>query len=97
MKKFIIALVLGFSGILSAQNSVSGIVTDNQNNPLPGVSVYAPEIHKGTTTDANGKYELNNLPNGSLRLAFTYVGYANQNKTISKLLKQNTVDITLEE
>ncbi|MBO9583260.1 MAG: TonB-dependent receptor [Flavobacterium sp.] len=97
MKKFIIALILGFSSILTAQNSVSGIVTDNQNKPLPGVSVYAPELHKGTTTDANGKYELNNLPNGSLRVAFTYIGYATQNKTIAKLLKQNTLDIVLEE
>lgn len=97
MKKLIIALILGFSSILTAQNSVSGTVTDNQNQPLPGVSVYAPELHKGTTTDANGKYELNNLPNGSLRIAFTYVGYANQNKTIVKLLKQNTLDIILEE
>ncbi|MEG2103479.1 MAG: carboxypeptidase-like regulatory domain-containing protein, partial [Flavobacterium sp.] len=74
MKKIIIALILGFSGLLSAQNSVSGIVTDTQNQPMPGVSVYAPELHKGTTTDANGKYELNNLPNGSLRLAFSFVG-----------------------
>ncbi|MWB95830.1 TonB-dependent receptor [Flavobacterium sp. GA093] len=97
MKKLIIALILGFSGIVSAQNTISGTVTDSQNQALPGVSVYASELHKGTTTDENGKYEFSNLPNGSLRLNFTYIGYTTINKTIPKLVKENTLDITLEE
>jgi iron complex outermembrane receptor protein len=97
MKKIILALILGFSGLLSAQNSVSGTVTNLENQPLSGVSVYAPELHKGTTTDANGKYEFRNLPNGSFRLAFTFVGFTTQNKTINKLLKENTIDAMLTE
>ena len=97
MKKIILALILGFSGLLSAQNSVSGTVTDSQNQPMTGVSVYAPELHKGTTTDANGKYQFTNLPNGSLRLSFAFVGFTTQNKTIAKLLKENTLDIALKE
>ncbi|OXA92769.1 TonB-dependent receptor [Flavobacterium hercynium] len=97
MKKLLLALILGCSGLVSAQNSISGTVTNLENKPLAGVSVYAPELHKGATTDENGKYEFNNLPNGSLRIAFTFVGYTTQNKTISKLLKQNTLDIILAE
>ena len=61
MKKYIIALFLGFSALLQAQNALSGIVTDNQNSPLAGVSVYMPELHKGTTTDANGSYSFAKL------------------------------------
>lgn len=95
MKKIIIALILGFSGLLNAQNTVSGTVTDLQNQPVPGVSVYVAELHKGTTTDENGKYSLNNLPKGGLRIAFTFVGYTTQNKNIEKLLKENTLDILL--
>jgi iron complex outermembrane receptor protein len=95
MKKIIIALILGFSGLINAQNTVSGTVTDLQNQPVPGVSVYAPELHKGTTTDENGKYTLHNLPNGGLRIAFTFVGFTTQNKNIEKLLKENTLDILL--
>ncbi|MCD0474432.1 TonB-dependent receptor [Flavobacterium sp. EDS] len=95
MKKIIIALILGFSGLLNAQNTVSGTVTDLQNQPVPGVSVYVSELHKGTTTDENGKYSLNNLPKGGLRIAFTFVGYTTQNKNIEKLLKENTLDILL--
>jgi len=97
MKKLIIALVLGFTSFLSAQNTASGTVINLQNKPLANVSVYAPELHKGTTTDEKGKYEFKNLPNGSFRVTFTLVGFTTQNKTISKLLKQNTIDITLTE
>ena len=97
MKKIILALILGLSNMIFSQNSISGIITNAQNQPLPGVSVYAPELHKGTTSDENGKYSFTNLPNGSLHLSFTYIGYTTINKTISKLLKENTLDITLEE
>jgi iron complex outermembrane receptor protein len=67
--------------MLQAQNSVSGKVTDKDMNPIVGVSVYAPELHKGTTTDVEN-YTISNLPVGSLKLVFEYVGYANQSKTI---------------
>lgn len=97
MKKIIIALVLGVSSFANAQNSLSGIVTDVQNKPMPGVSVYAPELHKGTTTDGQGKYEFTNLPAGSLRLGFTFVGFETQNKTIDKVQKNTILDVQLVE
>jgi iron complex outermembrane recepter protein len=97
MKKFIIALFLGFSAILQAQNTLSGIVTDRNNQPIKGVSVYASELHKGTATDENGKYTFTNLPNGNLKLTFTFVGFGTQNKTIIALQKENTLNVILEE
>ena len=97
MKKFIIALFLGFSAMLQAQNTLSGTVTDLKNQPIKGVSVYASELHKGTTTDENGKYTFSNLPNRNLKISFTFVGFATQNKTINSLQKENTLDIILEE
>lgn len=97
MKKIIITLILGFSAMLQAQNKVSGTVRDGANKPIIGVSVYAPELHKGTTTDANGKYTLSNLPNGNLNITFVFVGFLNQNKTLTNLQKENTLDVILEE
>ncbi|MGZ9735011.1 TonB-dependent receptor [Flavobacterium sp. GNP002] len=97
MKKFFIALFLGFSAILQAQNTLSGTVTDLKNQPIKGVSVYASELHKGTTTDENGKYTFSNLPNRNLKISFTFVGFATQNKTINSLQKENTLDVILEE
>jgi iron complex outermembrane receptor protein len=97
MKNSIIALLLGFSAMLHAQNSVSGTVTNSTNQPIKGVSVYAPELHKGTTTDAEGKYAITNLPGRSTKLIFNFAGYSTQNKTINDLQKENTLDVILEE
>ncbi len=97
MKKYILVLILGFSAVLQAQNTISGTVTSLTNQPIKGVSVYAPDLHKSTTTDADGKYTLSNLPNGEAKLSFAFVGYASQNKTIKALQKENSLNITLEE
>ncbi|KIA84782.1 TonB-dependent receptor [Flavobacterium sp. AED] len=97
MKNFIIALFLGFSAMLQAQNTLSGIVMDKNNQPIKGVSVYASELHKGTATDENGKYTFINLPSGNLKLTFTFVGFGTQNKAITALQKENTLNVILEE
>ena len=89
--------MLGFSTILSAQNSVTGKITDSKNQPIIGVSIYAPELHKGTSTDENGKYTLSNMPTGTAKLTFAFTGFAAQNKTINVLKKENILDIILEE
>jgi len=97
MKNFLIALFIGFSAMLQAQNTISGTVTKLNKQPLIGVSVYAPELHKGTSTDENGNYSLSNLPNGKIKLTFAYIGFANQNKTLNLQQKNITQDIVLDE
>lgn len=97
MKKYTIILILGFSVMLHAQNTLSGKVTNKQNQALIGVSVYAQELHKGTSTDENGNYTLSAIPNGNIKLAFVYAGFANQNKTINIQQKESILDLVLEE
>jgi len=97
MKKIIITLILGFSAILHAQNTISGTITDAKKQPIIGVSIYAPELHKGTSTDENGKYILENLPNGKLKLTFAFIGFTTQNKTINLQQNETTLDIVLDE
>lgn len=97
MKRIIIILFLGFSTILHAQNILSGKITDAKNQAIIGVSVYAPELHKGTSTDANGEYYFSNLPNGNLKLTFVYVGFETQNKTLNLKSKESTLNIILKE
>ncbi|WP_338407347.1 TonB-dependent receptor [uncultured Flavobacterium sp.] len=97
MKKYIVALFIGFSAIINAQNTISGIITDAKKQPLIGVSIYAPELNKGTSTDENGNYSLSNLPNGKLKLTFAFIGYATQNKTITLQQKEITLTIILDE
>lgn len=62
--------------------TVSGVVTDESNQPLPGVSIVVKGSTNGTVTDLNGNYTLT-LSNGSNTVVFTYIGYKTQSVKIS--------------
>ena len=85
MRKFIISILsmLIFMTTSMAQNNISGTVTDEQEQPLIGASVYIPELNMGTQTDDKGFYHLENLPNTTLDFVFSYIGYANTVKNIN--------------
>lgn len=57
--------------------SVSGTVTAETGEPLPGVNVIEKGTTNGTTTDANGKYSIM-LPEGDVTLLFSFIGYVSQ-------------------
>jgi iron complex outermembrane receptor protein len=68
-------------------------VTDSSNNPIIGVSIYVPELHKGT---ADLRDAILDKSVGNLKLLFEYVGYSNQVKTIKIKPNQNDLNVTLE-
>lgn len=76
---------------------MSGTVSDSATGEkIPGVNVFIPELHKGSVTDIEGKYALENLPEGIFNVQFSFVGYESVIKSIS--LKENVIlDIALEE
>ena len=82
MKNFYLFLIVGFAMMANAQNKISGIVTDINNNPITNAIISLPEIHKETNTDKEGKFILNNLPQGNFKLIVSFVGYETQSKTI---------------
>ncbi len=61
----------------SSAFTVSGMVTDDQNDPLPGVNILVKGSATGTTTDTNGKYILT-VPEGTETLVFSFIGFAPQ-------------------
>lgn len=61
-----------------SQNKISGLVTDQNNQPLPGATIYISEINSGTISDKNGNYHLYDLHNGRIRIQFSFIGYANR-------------------
>jgi TonB-dependent starch-binding outer membrane protein SusC len=72
--------------------SVSGTVTDQNNQPLPGVSVFEKKTKKTTVTDSNGKYSIS-VEDGAI-LVFSYIGYDNQEVAVNG--RQN-INVTLKE
>ena len=53
--------------------SISGIVLDEQGQPLPGTAVLVKGTTIGTTTDMEGRYSLT-LPTTAKTIAFSFVG-----------------------
>ena len=96
MKKILIALFIGFSAFINAQNKISGKITDKDNNPIKGVNIFVSELHKSSETDENGAYSINNVPNGTIKITFTLLSFTSQNKTILVQNGENKLDIVLE-
>jgi hypothetical protein len=69
---------------------ISGTVTDETNQPLPGVSVRIKNSDKGTATDAKGKYSL--AANEGTILVFNFIGYTQQEVTVGS---SETINVKL--
>ena len=69
-------MLLICSASAMAQQKISGVVTDSSGNILSGVSVNVKGTKEGTSTDANGNYQLVASPNATL--VFSYIGYQTQ-------------------
>ncbi len=79
-----------------AQNIVSGTVHHSENNlPLMQVSVYFPELEKGTTTNADGQFELNDIPNGSFEIVISSIGFETFSQILEIGFNTNKIDISL--
>ena len=61
----------------SLERTVTGRVTDETKEPLPGVNIAIKGTAKGTTTDAKGNFSLE-IPEGAVILVFSFVGYSAQ-------------------
>ncbi|NJX16740.1 TonB-dependent receptor [Tamlana crocina] len=82
MKKFTLFLALITASIFYGQNtgSVVGKLTDKEynNEPLAFANVLIKGTTKGTTSDFDGLYALENLDAGNYTLIFSFVGYQTQ-------------------
>ncbi|WP_448778898.1 TonB-dependent receptor [Bacteroides congonensis] len=73
------------------EKQLTGVVVDENNSPLIGVSIQVKGIPKGTTTDINGKFTIESSPNTTL--VFSYLGYLTQEVKIKSQTSLN-IDMT---
>jgi len=97
MKSFLLALILGISIVVNAQNKVIGTIFDKQNKSIFGANISIPELHKETISDENGKYSFTNLPNGNFKMVFSSLGFETQTKIFLSNQKEIKMDIVLDE
>ena len=93
----VIWFVLGccFSVALAQTISVKGTVTDESKLPMPGVSVVVKGTTHGTSTDIDGKYELQAKAGDVLE--FSSVGYTTQTKKVAGSGKSLSLSVVLKE
>ena len=80
-------LVITTLNTTAQQKSISGIVSDENNLPLPAATVIVKGTANGTSTDFDGKYKIT-AQVGDV-LIFSYVGYASEEIIIGSKKKIN--------
>ncbi len=93
--KFSLVVIL-FTLQLSAyaqEITVSGIVTDESGEPIPGVSISIKNTYTGTITDIDGKYSLS-LANKDVTLVYSFIGFSTKEIAVGG---QSSINVTLEQ
>ena len=77
MRKLLLTLTsLTISLLTMAQSaSITGTVTDANQQPLIGATVYLENTDRGTTTDEEGAFSVSELEPGAYPVVITYIGY----------------------
>ena len=87
---FISGFIIFSTAAMAQQTAVSGTVTGNNNQPLPGVSVLVQGTTRGTSTDNSGRFTIT-AATGDI-LLFRSIGYKDQTVTIGT---QTTLNIAM--
>lgn len=90
-----------FCGISFAQNTITGSVTESNNQPIPGANIKVVGEKAGTVTDVDGKFTLTSKLNPPFTLEVTSLGHEtkkvsvtsnNQNVIIKLTYSQTNLD-----
>jgi len=88
---FLMLALLVQIGLWAQQKNVTGVVTDNSNDPIPGVSILIKGTTNGTITDIDGKYSLT-VPGDNAVLVYSFIGMKSQEITVGT---QSTINVSL--
>jgi outer membrane receptor for ferrienterochelin and colicins len=89
--KIFIFLFFLFPFLSSSQNTIRGIVTEN-NETLAFANIYVKEINKGVETNKEGRYEINSIPDGDYTIVVSFIGYKSEKKKVT-LTKSSQVTL----
>ena len=90
MKKAFFVVLMLSSSLIFAQDTISGSVSDADNNPIPGATIVVEGTNTGVVTDFDGNYQIN-ASTGD-QLTFSSLGFGSQTITIGN---QNQINVTL--
>ena len=73
---FLLTCCICFTGY-AQEVTISGTVTGDDNEPIPGANVMVKDTRLGTVTDANGNYSVTTTTDNEV-LVYSFVGYVSQ-------------------
>jgi TonB-linked SusC/RagA family outer membrane protein len=88
----LVVLFAGFSGY-AQELKIRGLVTDNSELSLPGVSIMIKGTNIGTVTDIDGNYSIN-VSDENAVLVFSFIGYATQEVPVEG---RSVIDVSMNE
>jgi len=88
---FVMMLFLSSTLTFAQQTVISGKVTDEGGDPLPGVTVVIKGTTQGTITDIGGNYTLSNVSVETV-LVFSFIGMTTQELRVGS---QTTLNVTM--
>lgn len=88
----IVFFMINIMGLFAQNITLTGNVSDDNNEPLIGVNVVQKGTTNGTVTDFDGNFSLQ-VPNGSV-IVFSYIGFLPQELTATDT---GTMNVTLSE
>ncbi len=93
----LLVVMLLNSSAFAQTGVVTGTVTDENGETVPGVNVRLDEITLGASTNTEGEYTIMNVPAGTYTLIATFTGYKNFETTIEVGTGTLTLDFQMEE
>ena len=92
---YLLLIVIFSCNEMLSQNSVKGKITDDMNSPVMGADIYIEQLHIGTTSDEDGSFQLQNIPQGSHKLSISFVGFNTENIEVNLTSSDIELNITL--
>lgn len=81
---FLLLLFLWISSSVKAQSgSITGIVLDETNSPLPGAIITVDGTQLGTQSNVQGNFSISNIPIGNVTVSVKFIGYVQQRKAVT--------------
>jgi len=78
----VFALLLSASAYAQS-GTLTGQITDAETGePLIGATVYIESVNRGTQSDVDGNYTINDIDSGTYTVSYRYVGYVTVNEVV---------------
>lgn len=97
MRLYLLFLTLFFCGISFAQNSITGVVTDENNQPVPGANITVVGAKEGAVTDFEGSFTLVTTQKPPFSIEVTNVGYVSSRVNVESITQKIKVQLNAEE